>query len=166
MKKVLAFALCLMMLLSLGLACAESAAHPAESMYEGVWVKFEDGFEIYLPADWYEFECTEEMNAQGIFYMAGTEDLAYSCTLAWSALDADYTVEELHAEMATEYPEAQIMSVSDVGLVYYADAENNLMNYLALDATEPGVYMFAFSPADDAMFNTQAAYIASSIRCF
>ena len=72
MKKVLALILCLLMALSLGCASAENVTTAAEVLYEGVWVQFEDGFEIYLPAEWYEFECTEEMNAQGIFYMAGT----------------------------------------------------------------------------------------------
>lgn len=166
MKRVFAFVLCLMMLLSMSLASAETAAHPAESIYEGAWVKFEDGFEIYLPAGWYEYPCTTEMNAQGIFYMAGTEDMSYSCTLAWAALEADCSIEELHAAMCEDYPNAQVMDVNGVGLVCYEDAENGLLNYIALDATEPGMYMFAFSPADDAVFNAQSAIIASTIRCF
>ena len=65
MKKFLALLLCLMMALSLGAASAETTQHAAEVLYEGSWVRFEDGFEIYLPSEWYEFECTEEMNAQG-----------------------------------------------------------------------------------------------------
>lgn len=171
MKKVLAFVLCLMMALSLGYALAEAPAeedytHAAELLYEGVWVQFEDGFEIYLPADWYEYECTEEMNAQGIFYMAGTEDMSYSCTLGWTALEAECTIEELHAEMVKVHPEAQVMDVSGVGLVFYVAVENGLLNYVALDATEPGAYLFAFSPANDEVFLVQSAIIASTIRCF
>lgn len=166
MKKVLAFILCLLMALSLCCASAETMTHPCEALYEGAWVQFEDGFELYLPAEWYEYPCTEEMNAQGIFYMAGTEDFSYSCTLGWTPLEADCTIEELHAEMITVYPEAQVMEVNDVGLVCYYDAANNLVNYLALDAAEPGVYLFAFSPADDEVFVVQSALIASTIRCF
>ena len=166
MKKVLALILCLLMALSLGCASAENVTTAAEVVYEGVWVRFEDGFELYLPADWYEYECTEEMNAQGIFYMAGTEDMSYSCTLAWNPLEADCTIEELHAEMVKVYPDAQIMDVSGVGLVFYEDTENGLLNYIALDATEPGFYLFAFSPADDAVFKVESAIIASTIRCF
>ena len=166
MKKVLDLILCLLMALSLGCASAENVTTAAEVLYEGVWVQFEDGFEIYLPAEWYEFECTEEMNAQGIFYMAGTEDMSYTCALAWNPLEEDCTIEELHAEMVKVYPDAQIMDVSGVGLVFYEDTENGLLNYVALDATEPGFYLFAFSPADDAVFKVESAIIASTIRCF
>ncbi len=173
MKKVLALILCLLMVLSLSFASAETAvpaaegfSHPCEVLYEGSWIQFEDGFEIYLPAEWYEFPCTEEMNAEGIFYMAGTEDLSYSCTLAWTPLEADCTIEELHAEIAAVYPESQVMEVNGLGLVCYVDAENNLLNFVALDAAEPGAYLFAFSPIDDEVFIVQASLIASTLRNF
>ena len=45
MKKFLALAiLCLMMALSLTPALAEAAV--VETLYDGVWVQFEDGFEL------------------------------------------------------------------------------------------------------------------------
>ena len=141
-----------------------ASAEGVESLFDGVWVQFEDGFEIYLPADWYSVECTPEMNEKGIFYMAGTEDMAYSCTIAWSPLEEDCSVEELQAAMATVYPDAEAVEVNGVGLVVYVDTANGLLNCLALDATEPGFYMFAFSPADDEDFTNLAAVIAASIR--
>lgn len=161
MKKLLAVTLCLLLAV---LVTAVATAEAVEGLFDGTWVQFEDGFEIYLPSDWYEFECTEEMNAQGIFYMAGTEDMSYSCTMAWQALEEDCTAEELHAELVTAYPDAEIVQVNGVALIVYADAQNNLLNCIALDAGEPGFYMFAFSPADDEDFATLAALIASSIR--
>ena len=41
-----------------------------------------------------------------------------------------------------------------------------LLNYTALDATEPGMYMFAFSPAGDPAFRAQSGLIAATLRCF
>ena len=161
MKKLLAVALCLLLaVLMTGVAAAEAV----EQAFDGTWVQFEDGFELYLPSDWHSFECTEEMNAQGIFFLAGTEDLARSCTLAWQPLEEDCTVEAFHAELVTAYPDAEIVQVNGVALIAYADAENNLLNCIALDANEPGFYMFAFSPADDEDFVSLAVLIASSIR--
>ena len=161
MKKLLAAALCLTMALCMTAAvCAEGV----ESLFDGTWVQFEDGFEIYLPSDWYEFECTEEMNAQGIFYMAGTEDMSYSCTMAWQALEEDCTAEEFHAELVTAYPGAELVEVNGIAVIVYADLENNLLNCIALDASEPGFYMFAFSPAGDEDFQNLAAAITASIR--
>lgn len=161
MKKLLAAALCLTMALCMTAAvCAEGV----ESLFDGTWVQFEDGFEIYLPSDWYEFECTEEMNAQGIFYMAGTEDMSYSCTMAWQALEEECTVEAFHAELVTAYPGAELVEVNGIAVIVYADLENDLLNCIALDASEPGFYMFAFSPADDEDFQNLAAAITASIR--
>ncbi len=161
MKKFLALILCLMMA-CVSIAVAEEVA--IEDLYDGSWVQFEDGFEIYLPNDWYSFECTEEMNAQGIFYVAGTEDMSYSCTLAWKALDAEISIEDLQAQMVQTYPDAEVVEVNGVGLITYVDSANNLLNCVAMDAAEPGFYLFAFSPADDADFQTVAGAIASSIR--
>ena len=161
MKKFLALILCLMMA-CVSIAVAEEVA--IEDLYDGSWVQFEDGFEIYLPNDWYSFECTEEMNAQGIFYVAGTEDMSYSCTLAWKALDAEISIEDLQAQMVQVYPDAQVVEVNGVGLITYVDSANNLLNCVAMDAAEPGFYLFAFSPADDADFQMLATAIASSIR--
>lgn len=161
MKKLLAVALCLLLaVLMTGVAAAEAV----EQVFDGTWVQFEDGFEIYLPSDWYEIECTEEMNAQGIFYMASSEDGTHSCTMAWQALEEDCTVEAFHAELVEAYPGAEIVQVNGVALIVYADLENNLLNCIALDANEPGFYMFAFSPADDEDFQNLAAAIAASIR--
>ena len=166
MKRILALVLAFMMVFSLAAAVAETPVVAIESLYDGAWVKFEDGFELYLPADWYEFECSTEMNAQGIFYMAGTEDLSYCCTLAWQPMEADCSIEELQAEMVKTYPDASVVDVNGVALIAYVDVENNLLNCVALDATEPGFYLFAFSPADDENFSTLAALIASTIRNF
>lgn len=165
MKKILAFALCLMMLLCSGFASADTTApHAAESLYDGLWVQFGEEFEMYMPIEWYEYQCTPEMNAMGVFYMAGTKDLSQSCTLGWAPLEEQSTIEDLHAEIVSVYPDAQIMDVSGVQLVYYKDAANNLLNYLTLDTAEPGFYMFVFSPADDVDFAVQTALIASTIR--
>ena len=161
MKKFLALILCLMMA-CVSIAVAEEVA--IEDLYDGSWVQFEDGFEIYLPNDGYSVECTEEMTAPGRFYVAGTEDMSYSCTLAWKALDAEISIEDLQAQMVQTYPDAEVVEVNGVGLITYVDSANNLLNCVAMDAAEPGFYLFCFSPADDADFQMLATAIASSIR--
>lgn len=165
MKKVLALVLTLMMVLSLASAFAETAEITSyEDLFDGVWVQFEDGFELYLPAEWVEFETTAEMNAEGIFFMCGSEDAAYTCTLAWTPLEAETSVEEAHEALAETYPGAKVVEVNGIALIVFADLENSLLNFVALDATEPGLYMFAFSPVEDEDFRVLASVIASSIR--
>ena len=165
MKKILALVLALMMALSLSSVLAEATpVETVEQLYEGVWVQFEDGFEFYVPADWVQYETTVEMNAQGIFYMCGTADASYMCSLAWKPLEAETTIEEAYAAMQANYPGANLVDVNGIGIIAYIDAENGLLNCIAMDAAEPGMYMFAFSPADDEEFQLLASCIASSIR--
>ena len=166
MKKLLALLLSLMMLLSLGAAAAETVTSAAEMLYDGAWVRFEDGFEIYLPSEWYQYETTEEHHALGIFYIAGTQDFSRGFMMGWQQLNQDCTIEQLHAELVTAYPDAKIMDVSGVGLVYYEDPANGLMCYVALDATEPGMYMMGFFPMDNEEMKTLSALIASTLRCY
>ena len=48
MKKLLAVTLCLLLAV---LVTAVAAAEAVEGLFDGTWVQFEDGFEIYLPSD-------------------------------------------------------------------------------------------------------------------
>ena len=164
MRKILALVLCLLMALSLSSAVAETAA--PEEMFDGVWVQFEDGFEFYIPANWVQFECTEEMLAGGIFFMAGTEDGSYLCTVSWRALEQEATIEQALEGLSTVYPDAAIYEVNGVNIITYVDAESNLLNCVALDAAEPGLYIFNFYPAEDEEFQLLASAITASIRNF
>ena len=165
MKKLLALVLALVMTLSMGSVLAEDLPiETIEQLYDGAWVQFEDGFEIYLPADWVEFETTPEMNAGGIFYLCGTEDAEYTCAMTWSPLEAECTVEEAHQELAAAYPGAELVEVNGIALIVFGDAENDQLTFAALDATEPGVYLFIFTPMSDENFRVLASAIAASLR--
>lgn len=171
MKKFLALILCLLMACSMVSAVAETALQqtevtPIESLFDGVWVQFEDGFELYLPSNWVQYELTEDDYANGIFYAAGSEDGAYSALIGWSALEAELTIEELQVALAETYPNSNLVNINGVGMLAFTDTTNNLLTCIALDATEPGFYMFAFSPANDDAFTSMASLIASSIRNF
>ncbi len=39
--------------------------------YDGAWIMFEDGFKIYLPSDWTQFDITDQLAEQGVLYLAG-----------------------------------------------------------------------------------------------
>lgn len=165
MKKFFALVLCLMMAFCAVSAVAEEPEiEPIEMLFDGTWIQFEDGFEFYQPAEWMQYELTEEHYAQGMFYAAGSTDGMYACVVGWRAMEQEMTIEELQMAMSAQYPDAAAVEVNGVGLVAYIDVERNLLNCLALDATEPGFYLFAFSPADDADFQNLASLIASSIR--
>lgn len=165
MKKFLALILCLMMAFTMSAAVAEAAPVVlAEELFEGAWVQFEEGFELYLPTEWVEYEVPAELSEQGIGYVVGSEDGAYLCTIAWQPLEAEATIEEVQALFASIYPTATLTEVNGISMVYYLDDVNNALNFVALDGAEPGVYVFVFTPGDDEDYQVVAALIASTIR--
>ena len=161
MKKLLALVMALMMLLC-STAVAEEIAY--EEFFDGAWVKFEEGFELYLPSDWLILESTEEELAAGIAFSVCSPDEAYYMALAWSALDAELTLEELQTALANAGYPVEPVEVNGIGLLVMGDAENDTLSFIGLDAAEPGYYTFLFTPMSDENLQTLAAVIASSLR--
>jgi len=160
MKKILALMLMLIAVMMAGTAMADLAEAP----FEGVWVQFEDGFEIMLPADWLEIELTEEWMAGGIFYAACSPDGANTVQLTWAPLETEMTIQEVQADLATEYPDAEVIEFNGIEFVSLSDEENDMFCMCALDGAEPGLYMFWFTPNSDEAFVESAVAIATSIR--
>lgn len=129
---------------------------------EMVPVTFEDGFQISLPADWLQLELTDEMLANGIFYGVCSPDGANTVQISWSALEADMSVEELRASLATEYANATIIESNGIGFVGFTVSGDDY-GFAALDATEPGMCIFWCTPANDEAFNETVITIMSSI---
>ena len=137
----------------------------AEAPFEGVWVQFEDGFEIMLPANWLELEVTDEMLEGGIFYVACSEDGTDTVQLAWSALENEMTAQEVQADLVTVYQDAEVIEVNGIEFIGFTDEANDMLCMCALDAAEPGLYMFWFTSSDqDEAFAEIAVAIATSIR--
>lgn len=156
MKKVLALVLSLM-LLAVGVS-----AFAEEAPYEGTWVQFEDGFEIYLPSEWLQLEVTEDMLANGVFYAASSEDGAHNLVLGWAETQAT-TVDELLPALQSSYTGVEKLTINDIDFASYTDEANDSTGIVALDA-EGGMFIFNFTPASDDTFAPIAIAIASSIR--
>ena len=135
----------------------------AEAPFDGVWVQFEDGFEILMPADWLELEVTEEMIASGIFYAACSADGANTVQISWSALEAEMTAQKIQAALATEYPDAEVLEINGIEFIGFSDETNDLFGMAALDGVDLGMYIFWFTPNSDEAFADTAAVIATSI---
>ena len=166
MKKILfALILCVAMAFSFGAVAQETEILPAEELFDGVWIQFEDGFEFYLPSDWYAVaEIPQEWLEMGVFYAACTEDMAYSVTLEWHPLGEGEGIEDVLYAVMSNFENAQIVEVNGVEMVLYGNAENDQIIFIAMDAAEPGMYCFVFTPGSDEDFQLLAALIASTIR--
>lgn len=66
--------------------------------YEGTWVQFEDGFQIYLPSEWVWYYPTEEQEEEGVLYIAGEDsdsDTAPYIMVNWMDSGDTRTIEDL-----------------------------------------------------------------------
>lgn len=159
MKKLLSLILTLMLVLSAGFACAEEVNF--EDFYPGEWVEFEGGFQLYLPTDWPELEITDEMAEAGVGY--GRSDGEWAFLLGYSPLDADLSVEELQVILQEAYGYAETIELTDSAVVCYLDEANDSLCFAALDGTEPGMYIFSFTPAGDENMQALATVIMASL---
>lgn len=161
MKKLLALVLALLMLLSTT-AMAEEIDY--SQFFDGTWVQFEEGFELYLPSDWLVLESTEEELASGIAFSVCSPDEAYYMALAWSGLEAELTIDELQAALVEAGYPVEPVEVNNIALLVMGDAENDTLSFIGMDAAEPGYYTFIFAPMSDENLQVMASVIASSLR--
>jgi len=159
MKKILALALAMLMVLG----CVPAMAQDIEALYDGVWVQFDGGFEVYMPSDWLEVELTEADRAEGFFYGACSADQSVLMMMAWAPLEAAMTLEELNEALAAGYP-TEMLNVNGIGLICMGDAANNTVSFIGLDGVDLGYYTFLFAPVSDDETKAYAALIASSLR--
>ena len=144
MKKLLSAVLAALLIFGCAAALAESAA-PADAAFEGSWVQFEDGFEIYLPSDWLVVDPTDAMKESGIFYSVTSPDGARSMVVAWADAAGVATAADLKTQMATVYPTADILNFNGVDFVTYEDTANDGTGIVALDGNG-GMFIFNFTP--------------------
>lgn len=165
MKKLISLFACMLMLGSGAVFAENNVVEPAtvEEAFEGVWVEFEEGFQLYLPAEWLEVEVTDEQAGNGVIYSAASEDGAQSFQLTWAAREAETTIEDLQSELVADYADAEIVATETAALVHYTDTENDMSVYVMLDEANTGVYTFSFCPASDVELSETIEWIAASI---
>ena len=162
MKKFVSFVLIAMLALSCTAALAESDA-PADAAFEGSWVQFEDGFEIYLPNEWVVVDPTDEMIQSGIFYAVTSPDGARNMQVAWSEEAGAADANAVKAQLEATYTEVEILNINGIDFVTYLDAQNDSTGIVALGANGD-MFLFNFYPASDEEFAPIAVTIATSIR--
>lgn len=162
LKKVVSFILVALLAFSCTAAFAESDA-PANAAFEGNWVQFEDGFEIYLPSDWLVVDPTDEMLKSGVFYAVTSPDGARSMQVAWSEEAGAEDANTVKTQLEATYTDVQILNINGIDFVTYVDAQNDSTGIVAL-GTKGDLFVFNFYPSSDEAFAPIAVTIATSIR--
>lgn len=91
--------------------------------YEGTWVPFEDGFQLYLPSAWNTYELTEDQVNQGVLYLAGDAsgaDTAPAVSVVWAYSDGAETINDLATAIHQGgYQVDDLVSINGIPCVSY-----------------------------------------------
>ena len=91
--------------------------------YEGTWVPFEDGFQLYLPSAWNTYELTEDQVNQGVLYLAGDAsgaDTAPTVSVVWAYSDGAETINDLATAIRQGgYQVDDLVSINGIPCVSY-----------------------------------------------
>lgn len=164
MKKLTAILLAMLMLLAVPFAYAEEAEGETEPPFEGEWVDFES-FVIYLPTSLSEYEVSDELAEQGIYYILTDEDQTHTIRFAYTPMEKDASEEELAEGFKAAYGEENVFTLeaADKIILGYVDAEHDATCFVVKDPVDLGVYVFAFVPASDGDFMETAGVILGTL---
>ena len=146
--------LCLLVVLILALPAL------AETPYDSVRVRFEDGFSLSLPSDWVSYEVSPEEAKSGIIYCLGSADAERLLYIQrWSADFED--IDALRAELeADSNLVLRSDSTATSPFLMYNLADSDASGCITLFAD--GVLNLLFLPQSDAENMLLAATIIES----
>ena len=120
-------------------------------LYDGTWVPFEAGFDLYLPTDWNVLEISEENAENGMIFLVSPQENAEEAEAALSVQMNDATGAEL-TDIAAGYEEAGFTgigfaNVNGLGCVLYDDESNDLQGVTFLGESGT-MYTIIMAPAE------------------
>ncbi len=131
-----------------------------ESVYDGTWLSFVQGFDMYLPSDWNVIDVTTIDGAEdaGITFMAQAPE-ANADGVAWTVAVAtipDVTVdsvEQIQDELSKDSTMTNLeqADVNGIGMVSFSIEKNNVEGVAFAD-DQGTLYTVQFSPINDADF--------------
>ena len=108
--------------------------------FEGVWIPFEDGFELFLPAEWDLYDITAEQQQAGVLFVAG--DSSQTVNTPYISVSYAYDEDMTDLEDIAEYLEEngivveEIAYINDIECILYASKDDTLVGDLFLYPSE------------------------------
>lgn len=112
--------------------------------YEGTWLSFEPGFDLYVPSDWEVLEVSEEDQKEHglMFQTKAPDDSGDNMVVTATDIGKDYDTDKMKAELETEET--------------YTDIEKVIINGIEAVVFNTDVtYGLAFLDDDGIMYNVQ-----------
>lgn len=111
-------------------------------LYEGTWLSFAGGFDLYIPSDWDVLEISEEDQENGVMFQAkDPSDSGLNMIVTATDVGTDYDLQKIKAEL------------EDAG---NTDVELGIVNSIpAVSFTTEETYGIAFLDDAGIMYNVQ-----------
>lgn len=111
-------------------------------LYEGTWVSFAGGFDLYIPSDWDVLEISEEDQEKGMMFQAkDPSDSGLNMVVTATEIGTDYDLSKVKAEL------------EEAG---NTDVELGIVNSIsAVSFTTESTYGIAFLDDAGIMYNVQ-----------
>ena len=110
-----------------------------EAAYEGTWLSFEPGFDLYVPSNWDVLEISDEDAADGVMFQAQDPDSEEGVNMVVTATDVgtEYDLHSMADELATEYEDVEKVCINGLYAVSFetestygiAFLDRNLMTF-------------------------------------
>ena len=123
-----------------------------EAAYEGTWLSFEPGFDLYVPSNWDVLEISDEDAADGVMFQAQDPDSEEGVNMVVTATDVgtEYDLDSMAQELIdAEYIDVEKVSINGIyGVSFETDS----------------TYGIAFLDDQGIMYNVQIGPKAEEIQ--
>ncbi|MDO4634250.1 MAG: hypothetical protein Q4B01_10370 [Eubacteriales bacterium] len=104
-----------------------------EDLYEGTWINFDGGFDLYLPSDWDVFELTDEDTENGITFSAASTADGLSVVTMKNQMEDGYTLDQLEEELAKVYGDVAYGHINEIPVICFETDSTLGVAFLDMD---------------------------------
>ena len=99
-----------------------------EAAYEGTWLSFEPGFDLYVPSNWDVLEISDEDAADGVMFQAQDPDSEEGVNMVVTATDVGTEYEDVEKVCINGLYAVSFETESTYGIAFLEDAEGMMHN--------------------------------------
>lgn len=116
--------------------------------YAGIWVPFEDGFQLYMPAAWRAVELTDAQREAGLFYRAGGD--GEGVAVGYAPAGALKSMDDLQTDYrGAGFADLVRLSLNGIDAIGFTRPEAGYRGVAFFHPTCPGYVMtIYFAPLD------------------
>ncbi len=141
--------------------------------FDGVWVTFDDGFQLLLPGEWLSYEITEEQSAAGLFFRAGNDgsdsvvgDIPMGVAVSYVEAGGLVTLDDLVRDFESAgFTNLEKLDLNGVPSVFFVKPEEDYCGVAFFHAVYPeyimAIYATPIGDAGDAVSAVNDAILSS-----